>query len=51
MAKKLGSLCVNAAGFVEFGEDSKIRCFGRSESLDIQTRGEEEEIIIARELS
>ena len=51
MAKKLGSLGVNAAGFVEFGEDGKIHCFGRSESLDIETRGEEDEIIIAKQLS
>ena len=51
MAKKLGSLGVNAAGFVEFGEDGKIRCFGRSESLDIETRGEEDAIIIAKQLS
>ena len=51
MAKQLGSLGINSAGFVEITENGKIRCYGKSESLDIETRGEEDEIIIARELS
>ena len=51
MANKLGSLGINAAGFVEIAETGKIHCFGRSESLDIETRGEEDEIIIAKQLS
>jgi len=51
MAKQLGSLGINAAGFVEIAETGKIHCFGRSESLDIETRGEEDEIIISKQLS
>ena len=51
MAKQLGSLGINSAGFVEIAENGKIHCFGRSESLDIETRGEEDEIIIAKQLS
>ena len=39
------------AGFVEIAENGKIHCFGSSESLDIETRGEEDEIIIAKQLS
>lgn len=51
MAKQLGSLGINSAGFVEITENGKIRCFGKSESLDIETRGQEDEIIIVRQLS
>lgn len=37
-----------AAGFVDIGRDGKPYCHGRSESLDISSRGEIDEAIILR---
>ena len=36
----------DGAPFGQFGENGKIRCFGRSESLDVGGRGEEDDILI-----
>ena len=36
MAERLGSLGIIAAGFVQIGDNGKVHCFGRSESLDIE---------------
>ena len=51
MAERLGSLGVNAAGYVEIEGNGKVRCFGRSESLDVGGRGQEDEIVIAKQLA
>ena len=51
MAERLGSLGIIAAGFVHIGDNGKVHCFGRSESLDIEGRGEDDEIVIARQLA
>ena len=51
MAERLGQLVIIAAGFVQIGENGKVHCFGRSESLDVEGRGEDDEIVIARQLS
>ena len=32
-------------------ENGKVHCFGRSESLDVEGRGEDDEIVIARQLA
>ena len=51
MAERLGQLGIIAAGFVQIGENGKVHCFGRSESLDVEGRGEDDEIVIARQLA
>ena len=51
MAERLGSLGIIAAGFVQIEDNGKVHCFGRSESLDIEGRGEDDEIVIARQLA
>ena len=51
MAERLGSLGIIAAGFVQIGDNGKVHCFGRSESLEIEGRGEDDEIVITRQLA
>ena len=51
MAERLSQLGIIAAGFVQIGENGKVHCFGRSESLDVEGRGEDDEIVIARQLA
>ena len=51
MVERLGQLGIIAAGFVQIEENGKVHCFGRSESLDVEGRGEDDEIVIARQLA
>ena len=51
MAERLDQLGIIAAGFVQIEENGKVHCFGRSESLEIEGRGEDDAIVIARQLA
>ena len=51
MAERLGSLGIIAAGFAQLGDNGKVHCVGPSESLDIEGRCEDDEIVIARQLA
>jgi hypothetical protein len=50
MASHFSTYEVVSAGFVSINQDGKIECSGRSTSLDIESRGEDDEIIIERQL-
>jgi hypothetical protein len=41
---------VLSAGFVQIIENGQVHCFGRSDSLNIDNRGEDDEIIIKRQM-
>lgn len=50
MASHFSTHEVVSAGFVSIGRNGKIKCSGRSTSLDIDSRGEDDEIVIERQL-
>ena len=37
---------VKGAGFVKFRGDGSVECFGRSDSLDVDSRGEEDAVLV-----
>jgi hypothetical protein len=47
---QVGEICdgneIISAGFVTIGPDGNINCFGKSESLNIPSRGLDDEIVI-----
>ena len=49
MASHFSTYEVISAGFVVIDQDGKIRCSGKSTSLNIDSRGEDDEIIITRQ--
>jgi hypothetical protein len=50
MSSHFADYDVLSAGFVQIIESGQIHCFGRSESLGIDSRGEDDEIVISRQL-
>ncbi len=50
MASHFSTYEVVSAGFVSIDQEGKIECSGRSTSLNIESRGEDDEIIIQRQL-
>lgn len=50
MASHFSNYEVVSAGFIGIDQDGKIRCSGSSSSLDIASRGEDDEIVVARQL-
>ncbi len=51
MASHFDDYDVVSAGFVQFNENGAVQCFGTSESLGIGSRGEDDEIIISRQMA
>lgn len=49
LADCFSALEVVAAGFVAIQSDGAINCFGKSESLDIGSRGQDDEIVIVQQ--
>ena len=50
MASHFSTFEVVSAGFVSIDSYGKIKCSGKSTSLNIHSRGEDDEIIIQRQL-
>ncbi len=50
MASHFSTFEVVSAGFVGIDQNGKIKCSGKSTSLDVGSRGEDDEIIIQRQL-
>ncbi len=50
MASHFSTYEVVSAGFVCIDQEGKIECSGRSTSLNLESRGEDDEIIIQRQL-
>lgn len=46
MSKDLRSIKFLGAGFVGFGDDRKAHCYGKSESMRIDSRGEKDSAVI-----
>jgi hypothetical protein len=50
MASRFPNYEVQSAGFVQIIENGQVHCFGRSDSLNIDSRGEDDDIVISRQI-
>jgi hypothetical protein len=39
-----------SAGFISIDKDGRLKCYGRSEGLNIASRGEDDEVLIRHQL-
>ncbi len=51
VARNFDGFEVISAGFVSLDAGGTIKCFGKSEGLGIEARGEDDEIVIRRQLT
>ena len=50
MAKLFDSFDVVSAGFVHLGTDASIECYGKSTGLNLESRGEDDAVVIRHQL-